>query len=239
MSAAMVPFEASKYGVFAQGADTIINTIHENLGEDGIRPSRLDRVKIPSGGVKVWTIPGLMGEENTPEIKGVILHHFKSRLYWENRYAGEKEKPNCYSPDAYQGYGDPGILCQDCPFSKFESAQGGGRGQACKLIRNLFVLRPGEMLPIVMALPPTSIMPMDDYLFRLTAKNIPFYGVETSFTLDRVSGQKGVPDYSKVVVKPVSVLAGPELATMTQFRDALLPFLKAQAPRVALNEDEN
>ena len=69
-----------------------------------------------------------------------------------------------------------GGACQACPLAKWDSAQDGGAGQACKQVKQLFMLRGESMLPEVVSLPPTSLKAARQSSVKLTTQGIPYYG---------------------------------------------------------------
>ena len=48
----------------------------------------------------------------------------------------------------------------------YGSARDGGRGKACKNMRDIYLLRSGEYMPLLISLPPTSIRPFKEFLNR-------------------------------------------------------------------------
>ena len=160
--------------------------IAENIGESGLSPFDLDRIKMPSGEAPVWTIPTIDGEDAAREFTGVIVHHRKGRVYWATSLddVGGGTPPDCSSDDCTTGQGEPGAACHECPFAQFGSDIKSGRGQACKEVHQLFVMLPDNLLPIVVALPPTSGRPARKFLLRLANKALPYYAVAVRFALD-------------------------------------------------------
>ena len=190
--------EASNYAIM--NVDNPSEVIEANLGTEQLKPYDLDFVKVPTGGGTSWTVPGIEGDETTKEIVGVIVYKKDIRAYWPNM--GLNGPPQCSSLDCIIGIGDPGGPCKECPYSKFGSAVNdrgeAGRGQACKMSRLLFVLRPEDMLPIIVRVPPSSLEAIKKYMMRLTSKNIKYCGVMTRLSLDVEKNADGIK-YAKIV----------------------------------------
>lgn len=207
-----------------QGEQAISEIISENLGELGITQFDLDRVKFPTGGNTMWTIPSLDEDKTEKELRGIIVYWKDVRAYWTELFSGEGNPPDCRSDDSIVGYGNPGGVCGKCPLSQFGSAPN-GKGQACKQIRLLFLLREGDMLPLVIALPPTSINNVKKYFLRLASKSIPYWGVITTLTLEKTKNANGIP-YAKVVPVLDSVLDEETKARVKAYAETIRPTLK-------------
>lgn len=201
--------------------------VQDNVGAGGITEFDLDRVRVPAGGVTTWTIPTLEGEQETKELTGVIVYWREPRAYWAASFdeTGGGTPPDCYSPDGVHGYGNPGGLCARCPFAQFGSAER-GRGQACKQMRLLFMLRPGAMLPLVVVAPPTSIKPLKQYFLRLAANGKPYWSVVTKLLLEKTKNQDGIA-YSRIVPQLAAVLDAEAAEKMRQYAEAIRPALEA------------
>lgn len=229
------------FGVLSQSREEVASIVQANLGVGGINEWQLDRIKIPTGGNLNWTVESLEGEEQVKELVGIIVAWKDQRTYWKESFAesGGGAEPDCSSPDAVQGYGDPGIQCEVCPNSQWGSGNG-GIGQACKLTRSLYFLRQGSMLPDVVVLSPTSIPPVAKYFQRLAAQAVPFYGVITKLGLERAKSKGGGIAYSKVVPTVAEVLSLDEQQTIRAFAESVAPIVTARPPVVsdATEEEE-
>jgi hypothetical protein len=109
---------------------------------------------------------------------------------------GGKSRPDCRSSDSIVGIGDPGGDCYSCPLAQFGSAPR-GTGQACKQVRQMLVVRAEQVLPDLIPVPPTSIQNSKDYLLKLTAARLPYWGVITRFRLERTTNEAGIA-YAKI-----------------------------------------
>lgn len=132
---------------------------------DGLQLS-FQRAKIPGGGVLQFELPGEDPEnpDYVQTLEGVILFNHSANSYWPagSEY-DDNTPPQCQSVDGKVGYGDPGGICEACDYNKFGSDPNGG-GKACKNMRVLYLLRSGEMMPIQLSLPPTSIRPYTTFV---------------------------------------------------------------------------
>lgn len=183
-----------------------LDAIKENLGSIDLTPNDFERIKFPSAGSQFWEVMNLAGEsEPVKSIEGIILMHKNTRVYWSDEYNGQKTPPDCSSENGVFGRGTPGGTCATCPYSQWESDPKGGGGQACKAVGIQFVLRPDEVLPIVVPVPPTSIVGMKKFMLKLVSKKLKFYHAIISFGLEQAQNKGGIK-YSKINPKVVAVL---------------------------------
>lgn len=94
--------------------------------------------------------------------------------------------------------------CFTCPMNMWGSEHqrrggNGGKGKGCKEMRRLLMLVKGYSLPIIMALPPTSIGAWDDYCSSLQNKSSSYFANWTKFTLSTAKARTG-EDYNTVQV---------------------------------------
>lgn len=154
----------------------------------------LDKGKIPAGGGLAFEIPGDDPEspDSVKEITGVIVDHYPLNSYWTEKYTGQNVAPSCFSTDSRTGVGSPGGECAKCPYNKFGSGED-GQSKACKNAHRLYILRSGELYPIVITVPPTSLKPLSDYLAkRIVTKGLRSYGVVTKLTLKKATNNTGI-----------------------------------------------
>ena len=187
---------------------------------DGLRPS-FDRIKIPAGGGLAYEVPG--DDPNSPdtvkEFSAVILYHHPINSYFRDKFTGSSNPPDCSSMDGKVGIVSETGECRDCkscPYAKFGSGENGG--MACKQKRALYLLREGEMLPIIMTLPTGSLNEFTKYVTRLITKAMKANNVVTRFSLKRAQNSTGI-NYSQVVCAVDRVLTPEEhrnIAAMTE-----------------------
>lgn len=213
---------------------TTNTNLAESLGEEmqGLNIT-FDRIKVPSGGGLAYEVPGDNPDEPEleKEFEAVILYHHPMLSYYKEKYNGANEAPNCSSIDGIVGIDrDTGEMkqCKDCPYNEFGSGENGGK--ACKLKRRIFLLRKGESLPVVFALPTTSVGDFSKYIMRIVSRGKKSNQVVTKFSLKKVQNAGGIT-YSRVVVSAVRELNSEEQKSI----DALSTQVKA----IAKNLQEN
>jgi hypothetical protein len=151
-----------------------------------------DKIKIPAGGGLMFEAPGDDGEpEPIKEIEGVILHHHPVNSYYKDPYNGGSNPPDCGSYDGKTGEGTPGGNCATCPFNQFGSSDN-GKGKACKNKRRIFILREGEVFPVMLSLPTGSLKEFTKYVRRLITKGKRSYSLVTKITLKKATSSTGI-----------------------------------------------
>lgn len=168
-------------------------------GPQGMTPFDLQRIKVPSGEGRFWQVQTLDKIRATEQLDGIIVLWRDTRVYWpkssNDPSLDSKTPPACSSIDGIFGVGEPGGQCIPtpeqpkikCPFAEYGSDQKGGAGQACKAVRQLFLMRPEEdgLLPELICLPPTSVKPYINYFNSLTAHSLPSFAVVTRLGLEK------------------------------------------------------
>ncbi len=196
--------------------------VRENLGA-GVGPLDLARIRIPAGGGLAWEYPTAAGPEPRSAFEGVILARQNARAFWATSLeAGSgNAPPDCRSDDGIYGVGDPGGDCSRCPFAQFGSKEG-SNAQACKALVLLYVMVPGEMLPIVVVAPPTSLRPVKDYMLRLTSSGNAYWHVVTRFGLESSKNAGGIK-YSQISLTMAGILDEPSQAALADARTQMAP----------------
>ena len=207
-----------------QKDSNIVEIVEENLGAEGVSAYDLDRVKIPAGGATAFEVPTLEGEESVKEIEGIIIFWKTARAYWPEKFNGENNPPQCSSVDGEVGQGTPGGYCSKCPLAQFGSAEN-GKGQACKQMRQLFIVRENDILPLVLTLPPTSIKPAKQYFMRLASKGIKYTHAVTRITLEKAKSGEGIT-YSKAAFALVKQLEPAVCTKIDAFVESIRPMLE-------------
>lgn len=226
----------NQFALFSRPVDKIAEIMKANIGEGRISIANLDRVKVPTGGGNAWSVPGLNGDEMQKEIQGILIYWKQSRAFWRQEYTGKSQEPDCRSEDGVVGEGDPGGPCAPCPFSQWESDPKGGKGQACKANKQLFIIRPGTIMPMVLQIPATSITIFEKYMFRLASNMLSYYEVVTSLKLEKIDNGN-VPAYSRVSFQYVDALSEDQCNAVEILRDQLIPVLRST--RREYVEDQN
>ncbi|WP_040197206.1 hypothetical protein [Candidatus Soleaferrea massiliensis] len=198
---------------------------------DGLDMS-FERIKIPSAGSTVFEVPGENpGEPDTvKEFSAVILYHHPLFAYYKSKYTGGNNPPDCGSFDGITGEGDPGGSCKTCPYNKFGSGENGSK--ACKNRRRIFVLREGEIFPLLLSLPTGSLKEFTKYIKRLLGKGRKSNSVVTRFSLRKATNSGGIA-YSQAQFAIDRVLTPQEYALLEKLSEQVKVFSK----QVAFNFD--
>lgn len=192
-----------------------------------------DRIKIPSGGGTVYEIPGEDSDEPdmVKEFSAIILYHHPVFAYYKEKYAGGNNPPDCGSMDGICGVGNPGGSCAKCPLNQFGSA--GNNAKACKNRRRIYLLREGEVFPLILSLPTGSIKVFTKYIQRLVSKNKKSYAVVTKFALKKASSSSGIA-YSQATFSIDRALTDEEIAAIRPLSEQV----KALSQKVGYEVDE-
>ena len=155
--------------------------------------SGFDRIKIPAGGGLNFEIPNLENSDEptfTKEFSAVILHHHPLFTYYENKYTGSNNPPDCCSFDGINGTGIPGGKCRFCKLNAFGSGENGSK--ACKNKHRLYLLRENEIFPVVLVLPASSIQELSKYIRRLLSTGKKSDSVVTKLSLKKAVNKTGI-----------------------------------------------
>ncbi len=191
-----------------------LDIIQENLKKQPLSFQIFDIVKSPSGGATVFSVPGLAGDEAAKELTGIILNYTTPRAYWDTPDPVEGTPPVCMSRDSITS--EDGKACVHCPFNTYGSKDGESNAKACKESVVLFLLRPDNIMPLLVRVPVTSKLIFLRYLARLIGKMLPLSGVVTRITLDKATSKAGKP-YALYHFEAVSVLDPEEAAQARAF----------------------
>jgi hypothetical protein len=226
----------SPFVIFKTEIAEIRETMDANLGDAGLTAGDLERIKVPAGGGTAWTTQGLDGEEMVKELVGIIITSRNTRTYWSvpMEASDGNMPPDCYSLDARTGNGEPGGDCHKCPHAEFGS-NSKGEGQACKLVRQLYLIREGNLLPEIVHLPPSSLKPARQYFLRLAQKGLPCYSVITKIGLEKTKNAQGIV-YAKAVLTSGGRLTPEQTQWAKDYAEMIAPALKS-APAVPVVND--
>ena len=191
-----------------------LDIIRENLKHQPMTFDLFDVVKSPSGGSTVFSVPGLAGDEPEKELIGIILDYTTPRAYWTSADPVEGTPPDCMSADSVISH--DGKACARCPYNDFGSKDGESGAKACKESVLLFLLRPNNILPLLVRIPVTSKPRFFKYLGRLIGTLTPINGVVTRITLEKATSKGGKP-FALFNFEAVSVLSPEETAMAKAF----------------------
>ena len=179
------------------------------------------RVKIPSGGMLVFEMPGDNPDnpEYVPTLEGVIVCSHNSNACWpEGKEYDENTPPQCQSVDGKLGFGAPGGLCANCGYNTFGSGPN-GKGKLCKNMRVIYLLRSGDFMPIQLSLPPTSIRPYTDFVnTAFLARRRGVCGSVVQIGLKKMNN--GKDDYSVATFRKLYDFTGEELAQVRAYANS-------------------
>ena len=223
------------YLALQRDASEVAEIIQANLGGESFDRFDLDRVKMPSGGSTVWEVPTLDGDVAVKEIEGIIISHRTTRVFWSRpmEETGGQTPPDCSSDDGSEGVGEPGGDCGRCQFNVFGTAEKGS-GKACKEVKVIFLLMPGELLPLVIGITPGSLKSMKNYLFKLARAGHPYYTVTTRFSLEKAQNKEGI-QFAKAHLSLGRRLEEDELDGVRNYMQNIRPVI---TQRVELNREE-
>lgn len=199
-------------------------------------------IKIAAGGANVYQVfePGDEDAEAVQSFEGVIIMSHKSNGYWPNAYGGDNSAPDCSSNDGVTGIVTASGECRncsECPFNEYGSAVGqngvAGRGKACKNMRRLYIMRRGDIFPMVMTLPPTALGAYDKYRTKIMMSRKKMMAVMTKFTLKTEKNADNIK-YSVPVFDVVGQLDPAEASAVAAYAASF----QESAARVAVTADD-
>jgi hypothetical protein len=193
-----------------------------------------ERIKIPSAGGTVFEIPGENPNEpeTVKEFSAVILYHHPLFAYYKTKYTGGSNPPDCGSFDGVMGEGDPGGECKTCAYNKFGTGENGSK--ACKNRRRIFVLREGEIFPMLLSLPTGSLRELTRYLKRLLSKGRKSNSVITRFSLKKAVNSTGIA-YSQAQFTADRLLTAEEYSLIEKLTEQV----KSYSKQIAFDYDNS
>lgn len=211
---------------YAALTNNALDIIRDNLKKQPLSFQLFDIVKSPSGGSTVFSVPGLSGDEAAKELTGIILDYSTPRAYWDTPDPVEGTPPTCYSEDSIISH--EGKACATCPFNDFGSKDGDTNAKACKESVTLFLLRPDNIMPIIVRIPVSSKLKFQRYMTRLVGRMIPLSSVVTRITLEKTTNRTGQP-YSLFNFEAVEELSPDEAASAKAFSQKFMQLVNAAA----------
>lgn len=179
-----------------------------------------ERIKMPSGDTTLFQIPSDNPEEPEfeKEFSAVILYHHPIRAYFKEKFTGASNPPDCGSLNGMAGYGNPGGDCKRCVFNEFGTGE--NNAKACKERQRIYLLREGELFPILLSLPTSSLKELGRYLMRLLSKGIKSHEVVTRFSLVKATNKGGIA-YAKTAFKMERKLTAEELPLIANLSEQI------------------
>ena len=202
----------------------VLDIVKANLKNQPLSVQLFDIVKAPSGGSTVFAVPGLSGEEAEKELTGIILDYTTPRAYWDSADPVEGTPPSCMSQNSITS--QDGKVCAHCPYNDFGSKDGESNAKACKESVLLFLLRPDNVLPLLVRIPVSSKTRFLKYSTRLLSTLTPINGVVTKISLEKATNKTGKP-YATYHFEAVSVLAPEEAAQAKAFAQQFMETVNA------------
>ena len=209
--------DSSKYLPSQQDIDTVM----EELG-DILSRRIFGVVTIAGGGAGVFKVLEPGAEEPTSGVQSidcVILASHLINVRWGHDYGAREdgERPACRSMDGKTGLEElTGEVhdCDSCPYNQF--TEDGGR-KACTNKRQLYIMREGDLLPVLFALPPSALKAFDNYRVQasLTLRT-PMYALLTRITLKTKKSGNGT-EYSSPVFTAIGKLPLDEAKRAVEF----------------------
>lgn len=219
------------------GGGELAEILDEALAGEKVGLGDLERVKWPTGGRIKFERTVLGNSEDVATIQGVIVHQRMSRSYWSNPEPAEGTPPDCTSPDGTWGYGNPGDElraqnppkgCEVCPMAQFGSSKkpNSPNAQACKLMRDFFIVTPGAMFPLIVSVPPGSLGDAKSYVVDLASHGIRYYHVVTELSLVKATSKQGQA-FAQARLKMVGRLDDESREAVDGYRATMVPSLQS------------
>ena len=198
-----------------------IEMCQEELGDMNIS---FDRIGTPGAGGSTFEVPGENPGETdaVKEFSAVILYHHPMSFFFTEAYNGQKTMPACSTYDGITGTGNPGGACRECPYNQFGSGANGGK--ACRNKRRVYLLREGELLPMLLSIPTGSLRVFTDYVKRLITRGIKPSTVLTKFSIEKV--QSGGPAFAQLKFSIDRKLNPEEIATVLDMAQQVREYAK-------------
>ena len=205
-------------------ANNALDIIRANLKSQPLTLDLFDLVKSPSGGSTVFEVPGLAGNEAEKDLVGIVLDYTTPRAYWDTPDPVEGTPPVCMSQNSIISH--DGKACALCPYNDFGSKDGDSNAKACKESVLLFLLRPNNIIPLLVRVPVTSKPRFLKYSTRLLSNLTPISSVVTKITLEKATSKQGKP-YALFNFQAVSTLSPEEAAQARAFGQQFMEIVNA------------
>lgn len=196
--------------------------------DETISPSDLIRVTVPTAGGKMWQIEGAGGVESVEKLEGIFILVQKEGVLWPSLEMEEGSHPvlktydlqvaeqNGPIPPDLERLIEPyrlsektfdwaGMSGEEGPFG-FGSGKD-GHGKRVKEIRRVYMLRPGDLFPLVVNIPPASLSNFLKWFKQIpNATKRPYYHSVVSLGLEQAISEGG-KKFSRVVPKVLHTMS--------------------------------
>lgn len=220
----------SEFAAFNANALDLLQT---NLKHQQLTLDLFDVVKSPSGGSTVFAVPTLNGEEPAKELTGIILDYTTPRAYWDTADPVEGTPPTCMSQNGI--ISADGKACLRCPYNDFGSRDGNSNAKACKESVLLFLLRPDNIIPLLVRVPVSSKGRFLRYATRLLSALTPINSVVTSVTLTKTVNKTGQP-YSLFDFNAIRALSPEETEQAQRYTRQFMELVSASQMTPEISE---
>lgn len=250
---ALATLEESAFIALRPGGE-YAETLACNFGEgEQIQEQDLLRVKTPSGGGVIWTIPDLEGESMEREITGALVYYGNRGLLWPSEDPGNAmpvlrtddlrwayrvgEELGDIDPDVLAAHEvNPGtydwaaLVGTDGPFG-FGSGKG-GVGKRAKEMKIMCILREDDIFPLLICAGPGSLVPVTRFVHLL---KVPYFRAVVNLGLVKKTNPGGI-DYAQITPTLNRSLSPEEGAAIkTTYTDQLAATIK----RMGFGVDED
>lgn len=229
---AIVKASASSFALLAD--PVLALEMAEGLGSSQVGIGDITRLKVPSGGSTMWTVPTIDGEIGSKELNIIILLVKAGEKAWWLEQDPSGTRPACISHDGVFGFGnntlDPKAgtgqhECASCHWGEFGSDRKTGSGKDCKDMAIMFFLIESGAMPRIMHIPPTSLRALTRFrMVLLDGQVTKPYAVRTKVTLDASKSAGGVP-YAVMNFTVAGRLSQEEVATLEPMAKACATLL--------------
>ena len=172
----------------------------------------------------MFSVPGLSGDEAEKELTGIILDYTTPRAYWDTPDPVEGTPPVCLSTNSIISH--DGKACAHCVYNDFGSKDGETGAKACRESILLFLLRPNNIIPLLVRVPVTSKPRYLKYATRLLSTLTPISSVVTKITLEKATSKGGKP-YALFNFEAVGKLSPEEAAQAKAFGQQFMEIVNA------------
>jgi len=198
---------------------------------------QLDRIKFAAGGTTILELPGDGDEpEMVKTLSCVILYNHPAFAYYTDKYQGGNNPPDCGSFDGVTGLGNPGGNCKACPYNQYGSGE--GQAKACKNRRMLYILREGEVFPMMLNLPTGSLREFTNYMKRLLTKGRRINQVVTKISIRKANSKAGI-DFSQAQFSMERMLTGEERQVIEQMTEMVKGYAMNLGTAALVTDEDN